>query len=300
MCMSIRIRTALVTAVAVPLLGGILVACNSGGDGEVLAQPTGSATTMANPSGPPDQSPQAAVTVSAYYLAEVVTGGEAEPIREIRLFREFHKVAQRDGSDVVTAIYELFGDKARDPDYASVWPAMTRIRAYTKSGDTATVDLSAEARNAKAGAEVEERSIQQLVYTITAADNSVRAVRLLVEGRPIDTLWGHSSVSGPLEREPEIDVLAHIWLQTAEGQTVPATFAFGGVGTAFEGTVNWDVQQNGRTVKEGFAQAGAGPKREKWQASVTLPPGTYVLRAYEISAANGSTTNLDTKRITVR
>jgi hypothetical protein len=297
--MSIRIRRALVTAAAVALVGGALAACNAGLDGEVASQTPGPGTTGAPGTKAADQAQP--VTVPVYYLAEVVIGGEPEPIREFRLFREFHKVPQRDGSDAVTAIYELFGDTAHDPDYSSVWPAATKVLGYEKSGGTATVDLSAEARNARAGAEVEARSVQQLVYTVTAADNSVGRVRILVEGRPVETLWGHADVSGALERGPEIDVLAHIWLVTpTDGQTVSSTVTFGGVGAAFEGTVNWDVQQNGRTVEEGFAQAGAGPKRDTWKATVTLRPGAYVLRAYEISAADGSITNLDTKRITVR
>jgi len=266
--------------------------------------------TVATPATSPDTYPDTgtpspqptAVTVPVYYLSEVVTGGETEEIRGFRLFREFHEAAQRDNSDVVTALYEMFGDQSIDPDYWSVWPAATKVLSYQKSGDTATVDFSSAAQSANAGAEVEATSVQQLVYTVTAADNAVRKVQLLIEGKPVETLWGHIDVSDPLTRAPETDVLSHIWLLTpTEGQGVNRTFTFGGVGTAYEATILWDVRRNGTTVEEGFAHGGSGFEREPWQATVTLPPGQYVLRAWASSgAALAGLPHLDSKRITVR
>ncbi|MBX5447122.1 MAG: hypothetical protein IRZ27_01200, partial [Acidothermus cellulolyticus] len=59
------------------------------------------------------------------------------------------------------------------------------------------------------------------------------------------------------------------------------------------------VQQDGQTVASGHAQTVGAPAQGDWSASVTLPPGTYTIRAYELSAKDGSITYLDDKTITV-
>jgi hypothetical protein len=141
--------------------------------------------------------------------------------------------------------------------------------------------------------------VQQLVHTVTAADPSVRAVRLLVEGRPVETLWGAVDTSGPLTRGPAAEVLGPVWLDVADGAVVSGRF--GGTASVFEATVSWQVRQGSRVVQEGFSTAAEGaPGRGAWSGELDVPAGSYELWAFESSAEDGSVTWLDTKQITVR
>jgi hypothetical protein len=90
-----------------------------------------------------------------------------------------------------------------------------------------------------------------------------------------------------------------VWLDVSEGGTIDG--AFGGTATVFEATVSWDLRQGDRVLQEGFSTASIGaPGRGEWTAVADLPPGDYVLRAWESSAKDGSVTWLDTKRVTLR
>jgi hypothetical protein len=223
-----------------------------------------------------------------YYLADQ----HGQP----RLYREFHLVPLRSGSPVVTALYEMFGDRAADPDYVSAWSATARVRSARTTGDQFSVDLSPGALQSSDGL-VRARSVQQLVYTVTAADNTIRRVRLTVGGAPLP------EAGGPLlTRAPRIDVEGPVWiLEPVQGQRVARTFTVRGIASVFEANVSYDVRRGGRTVLQGFATAeSAAPARAAWRASLTLAPGTYELRAYERSAQDGSVTYLDTKTVVVR
>lgn len=214
-----------------------------------------------------------------------------------RLFREFvqRPAAEDEVRDAVTAMLTL---EPSDPDYDSLWPEGTTVRDVTRDGDTAVVDLSSAARDGNAGSGFESMSLQQLVHTVTAADPSLTSVRLLIEGQPVESLWGHTDTSRPLTRAPAIETLGPVWLDVAEGGTISGEF--GGTASVFEATVSWELRQDGRVVQEGFSTATEGaPGRGKWTAQADVPPGDYVLWAYESSAQDGSITWLDTKRVTV-
>ncbi len=67
----------------------------------------------------------------------------------------------------------------------------------------------------------------------------------------------------------------------------------------FEGTVHWQILRNGGLMKQGSVNASAGaPERGTWSVTVDgLTPGPYTIRAYEVSAKDGSITFLDDKAI---
>jgi len=231
----------------------------------------------------------AAAAVALYWLG-------AEDPRGPRLYRE---VVRLPGEPVRAALDAVLGGKPVDPDYRSLWASGTAVRDVTRDGTTAVVDLSAQARTNGGGSAFEAASVQQLVHVVTAADPSVRAVRLLVEGSPVDSLWGAVDVSGPLRRAPAAEVLGPVWLDVAEGAVLSK--AFGGTATVFEATVSWQLRQGDRVVQEGFSTATVGaPGRGTWTGELDAPPGDYELWAYESSAQDGSVTWLDTKRIRLR
>ena len=141
-------------------------------------------------------------------------------------------------------------------------------------------------------------TLQQLVHTVTAADAGLTAVRLLVEGQQVQTLWGSADASRPITRAPAAETLGPVWLDVAEGATLDG--AFGGTATVFEATVSWELRRKGQVVDEGFSTASIGaPDRGEWTATTEVSDGDYELSAYESSAKDGSVTWLDTKSVTI-
>jgi hypothetical protein len=217
--------------------------------------------------------------------------------RSLRLYREFHPRPATPGviRDAVTA---MLTEKPVDRDYTSLWPAGSTVRGVRVGGTTAYVDLSRAASRGSAGSAGEAASLQQLVYTVTAAAPAVKAVQLLIEGRIPPTLWGHVDTRRPIARAPQVDVLGPVWL------TVPRTIRrgarFGGEASVFEATVSWEFRQGSRVVKQGHTNATVGaPGRGPWSAIADVPPGTYVVRAFESSAKDGAPTHVDDKPVTV-
>ena len=67
----------------------------------------------------------------------------------------------------------------RDDDFTTLWPAGTRVNSVNVSGNVATVDLTAFPAT---GQVAETAAVQQLVWTVTANDPSLTAVRVRVDG----------------------------------------------------------------------------------------------------------------------
>ena len=212
-----------------------------------------------------------------------------------RLYRE-----QRPGGGEVAAeeaVSWAIAPSAEDPDYTSPWPEATALLSYSVSGDTATVDLS---KFVQVGAQFEMVAVQQLVYTVTANDKSVKRVRLLVDGQTPSS--GHEDWSAPVARAPMVEVQGLIWLLSpSQGETVSSPVEIAGYGTAFEGTISWEVRREGsdEVVVDGFTQGGSMGEFAEFSDSVVLEPGTYEMRAFESSAENGEPIHVDTKTFTV-
>ena len=249
--------------------------------------------TPAAPVEPPSTSPSPAAGTTARAVYWI---GADDP-RGPRLYREF--VPRPESADAVAdAVALMLGGEPVDADYTSLWDAGTRLLGVERDGTTALVDLSQEASVNGGGSAFEAATLQQLVHTVTAADPSLSDVQLLVEGEPVQTLWGSVDTSEPLRRDPAAQVLAPVWLDVAEGAIVDGSF--GGTATVFEATVSWELRRAGAVVDEGFSTASSGaPERGTWSATTDLPAGQYELRAWESSAQDGSVTWLDTKTVTI-
>lgn len=289
---------AVAAAVVLGVLVGGAAALLGGGDGpDVVAnQPTASSTPApTTPSETPstDTSSPSAEDEQAVWVYYVMDN----PVSGPRLYREQHLV--RGGPPPASsAVQELLSEPAVDPDYGSPWPSDTRISGYQVVGDTATVDLSGFPQ---VGAAAETVAVQQLVYTVTANDERVQQVLLRVDGEVPPS--GHSDWSQPVVRAPMVDVQGLIWLLApTEGETVDSSVRIEGYGTAFEGTVSWEVRRAGsdEVVADGFTQAGANGEFAEFSDTVELEPGDYEIRAFESSAEDGRPLNVDTKTFTVR
>lgn len=299
-----RTRLTAAAAAAVVVLLGIgagALLFGGGNDREVIAG-AGTSTTptessSASPSDPaispsptPPEPGRGSGVAWVYYLAD-------DPDAGIRLYREQRGNSTTLDAEVVSyAVQQMLSVPPADPDYSSPWPTGTQILNLKVEGDTAVVDLSSFVRT---GSEAEQAAVQQLVYTVTANDPEVRAVRLLVNGEVPRS--GSQDWSQPVGRAPQVDTLGLIWLlQPGEGATVESPVKITGYGTAFEGTVSWVVEAaDGSDVAEGFTQAGANGEFAEFSDTVELPPGEYTLLAFESSAEDGRPIHMDTKSFTV-
>ena len=267
-----------------------------------LAPTSGPPVTSASPSSAP-ASPDVAATPAAdgtravyvYYLGDT---GPTGP----RLYRELHR---RPATTAVVrdAVAAMLTERPQDADYTSLWPPRTRVLGVTTLGTTATVDLSGEATGRSAGASFEDASLQQLVHVVTAAAPALKRVQLHIAGRAVETLWGHVDTRTPIARKPAAEILAPVWLLMPgnHGQLRRGA-RFGGEAGVFEAVVSWELRRGGSVVRAGTAMSMEGaPGRGPWSAVLPagVAPGSYVLRAFESSAKDGSATFIDDKAITV-
>ena len=287
-------------ALAAALVLGVMaggVAVFAGGDNKddnvVATQPSTSTAasepTQTEPSDPPASgTPTPTAVEGDVYVYYVMDDGQGP-----RLYREQRP---NPGMDPVSAaLSAMLHDHPQDPDYSSPWPNGTRLLEQSVSGDTATVDVS---DFPALGAEAETVAVQELVYTVTANDTSVKKVRLLVDGKAPQS--GHDDWSKPVARAPMTDVQGWIWLLApTEGATTSSPVSIQGYGTAFEGTISWEVTKGGTKVAEGSTQGGSNGEFGDFSDTVQLDPGTYQIRAFEASAEDGSAIHVDTKTFTV-
>jgi Immunoglobulin-like domain of bacterial spore germination/Sporulation and spore germination len=219
-----------------------------------------------------------------------------------RLYREFHRLPVGDGSVAAkagAALKEMFGRTARDPDYASPWPAGTSVLGVRTDGDTVTVDVASPATG-PSDERAARLAVQQLVWTVTAVSGKPN-VRLLVGGRSVPTLWGKAPIGGTLRRASAQDTLGLVWLISPQnGDQLGRTFPVHLYGSVFEATIHLRVRQGGRTVTEQAVTVGAGaPAFGEARVTLTLAPGQYVIEAYEVSMRDGSVQHLDDHDVTV-
>jgi hypothetical protein len=141
--------------------------------------------------------------------------------------------------------------------------------------------------------------LQQLVYTVTAADTTVKQVRLLIDGHPAGDLWGHVVVPDTMNRAPMLDVLGQQWiLAPTQGTTTSSPVQLAFYGTGFEGQIDWQVLQDDKVVAHGFTTGEMGVFRET-KDTVDLPPGTYVIQVADTYGENAQPRVWDSKTFTV-
>lgn len=241
--------------------------------------PSAPSSTAAPPAGTLPTAPTGgSVTVPVYYVQKVDGN--------VRLYREFHRAAQRE-NDAVTALDEMVG-RPKDPDYSSLWSSGARAVTYQVKAGVATVGLSGAGRPG-------DLAVQQLVHTVTAADRRVDAVSIEVDGKVV--------TSGAVRRAPAIDVLGFIWIfDLEEGSSVARTFTLRGEASVFEAALQWEAVRNGAVASKGFMTASEGaPGRGSWSTKVELPEaGRYTIRVFTDSAKDGSAISVETKTVNAR
>src|SRR6266511_809571 len=131
-------------------------------------------------------------SLAIYYLGATRNG----PL----LYREFHAGVPNDGSPAgraKAALTEMLERPALDPDYTSHWPGRVTVRGVAVEDDTVTVDLAGVDLDEVMDPKVADATIQQLVWTATAARPELTGVRLLFDGNPRTSVWA-TAVEGAL------------------------------------------------------------------------------------------------------
>ena len=285
-------------AVAVPLL----VKNTS----PAVAFVAGAPASSTSPSGAAPRASVAApiplgAAVAVYYVGDAASGP--------KLYREFRRTI---AIDRVRGAIDFMLAPPLDPDYRTPWPAGTRVRSVVVTGGVAVVDLSAAAADVVTGSCA---YLQQLVWTVTAADTSIVGLKLRVDGKEQrgDLSPGAASCyrNVPTTRHLPAEFLAPIQISTFNhGDPVARRFSFGGEVTADADSqsltipdVMWSVTgPDGRQLAAGKSPATAkSGARGRWQAIVVLQGvrrgDVVTLRAWD--AAGGAVRNLDTKTVRI-
>jgi spore germination protein GerM len=301
---SLAIGAAAGATAAIVIVVVLLVPSGNQGGAPVTVSPSPTTSTSSPPS--PSPTPSAAPTHAPHDVAIYYVGKTADP-RQL-LYREVVSRPWPAGNAVVgDAIQAMLTTAPRDPDYTSYWPAGVTVKGVSlnATGTAAIVDLSVEAETpSPSAAAAAEISARQLYYTVQGASPKIDSVELRIDGKKVDALWG-TPIENPMTDPDQYTIgqyFAHVWITSPDnGATVPQTVEIKGEAIAYEATVGWQVLENGTVVKHGSTMASIGaPEQGSWQVSVTLPPGNYVIRAYETSGKDGSPLYVDTKNITVQ
>ena len=240
--------------------------------------------------------------VPVYYVGDTGAGP--------RLFRERHvgPPSRSDDKDLDAVQQAVDGD-AFDPDYRSDWPAGTHVDAVRAGGGATTVALSGgslSARPAGVSAAEARAALQQLVYTVRANLGNDRPVRFEGDGSHAATLLGVPT-SGDVAAASRDSMLAPVSIDSPAdrrsrdlgGLRSPVTVK--GSASAFEATVQWELEQGGTVVKRGFATARECCTLSPYTFRFSAPPGDYTLVVHDEdpSGGEGTGTSSDSKQIRV-
>lgn len=302
------LRHRLIVPAAVAAL--LLAACGSDPDEEPTASvptpeatdPTGASEPGASPptpagtdqadradrADPADDPPSDAVTgggqASVWFARQGDAGVWLEP-ETLRLDPGTERVLRA----VVEAVVQ---GQSTHPALTSLVPAGTEVLDVRIEDRVAVVDLSDDIARAGGSSAQESALAQQLAQTATQFE-TVDAVRLLVDGQPVDQLWGHLDWSQPLTADPAA-VAPIIIEQPAWGAVrPPGPVTASGSSVTFESTVQLRLVAPDGSVAEDTFTTAAQPdvgRRGPWSHTFdteAATPGTWTIEAIEPDASDG-------------
>ena len=266
------------------LTGLVLAACTGATDGPD-ATPTPPAPAPAPVAPEPGDGTEGTVVVAVHLVRSGPTEFYVEPV-PVRIDDAGEALSAR----VSAAIEALVGlTETEDPELFTSVPAGTTLLRVTLDDGVVSVDLSGGIVGSSGSSAQEVTFAQQLAHT-ARVDASITGVLLLIDGVPVDELWGHLDWSVPIEADPF--ALSPVTITTpVAGDTVPVgEVTFRGQATVFEANVLVTLLgEDGTVIVEGFVTATTGaPERGTWEWTVTLPSaGLYTMVAAESDPSDG-------------
>ena len=131
--------------------------------------------------------------VALYFIGD--EGGESLLVPEVRTISPTSEPEK-------AALRELIKGPVTE-GLQPVLPSKTTVRNLEISAGLAVVDLSQEAMRIDRGSWGEALVVWSVVNTLTKFPE-VEAVRILIEGQPVETLAGHFDLSRPLRRNEQV------------------------------------------------------------------------------------------------
>ncbi len=221
---------------------------------------------------------------------------------DIRLASEVVTVAT-DQSPLVAALSGILDGTLTptDPDYVNLWGSGSRLNSLVFEDTIATLDISVG--NINVGAMSEFRALQQLMFTVTAAEPSVTGFRFTIDGETVETLAGHVDLTSIVTiGDPNESLMAVQIVSPLENDVTASPVTVTGQACVFEATVAWELRRDGDTIDSGSTMAAeACPTRSAWTLELgELQTGTYTIVVREMSAKDGSVVTEDTRTFAVQ
>ena len=108
------------------------------------------------------------------------------------------------GPQLMHQALETMANGPRSSELVAVIPKATKVKSVVVRDRMAIVDFSAElVKRGFGGSATEILAVAAIVNTLTEFPD-VERVQILVEGKRVDTLFGHIDVYDPLSRSPSI------------------------------------------------------------------------------------------------
>ena len=262
------------TALAVTVVAALLAGCT--GDDASTTTPLGTGLSASSPI-----ASAATLTAGVYYATDTGT--------ELKLAREFRELPDAGGPALTAARAVLVGEPL-DPDYVGLWDPAGTVLAVDQADGTIEVDLSAAASTTTTGSAGAQLAVQALVYAVTGALQSDDPVRILVEGEPVNELFGVLDVGQPIVRADPLTVRLLVQLNDPnEGDVAGSPVTVTGEAAVFEATLPWRVETPaGEVVQAGVTQTAEGQTFAPFSFDVTLDPGDYVVVITEDDPSDGA------------
>lgn len=113
------------------------------------------------------------------------------------------KILEYNDHPARTAI-ELLIKGSQNKELVTIFPANTKLRSIKIKDNIAYVDFDAALLKTQYGGSSSERLlVAAVVNTLTEFEN-IEKVQFLVQGKIVETIWGHMDVSEPLSRNEKI------------------------------------------------------------------------------------------------
>ncbi len=268
-----------------------VVAATGSSSASVSPSSAASSATTATTSATTTPAPGPTQAVPAYFVSPYGSG-------KVGLVREFLPAPLQPGADVTAKVTAALNTALNAQPYVGTdgylqpWPAGTTASTVGVSPAEITVELSAAGLPGLTP-DQQRVSVQQVVWTATAAAGSNVPVRISVAGggKIFDTMAANT-YQRPASDQAYTD-LAPVWVDNpSRGQVLPASAPVVVTGQActFEANVVWELKQGGAVVKQGNTTASiACPTQGSWSVDLgTLPAGDYTFRAFQVSQKDGS------------
>ena len=280
--MSTRRRKRLGLIAMAVVLGAILTACGGGGStAKPPKKPTNSTTTTSTTTA-------RGQTVSVYLMRD-------------GLLAVAHRTLATGASPERAALDQLLlgaSDTERASGFASAVPTGSRVLAFSISGTTATVDLTA-AFASGAGSTSTLGRLAQVTFTLTQFP-TITGVVFRLDGKDVSVFGSEGVIlNGPQTRRSFDAVLPMILVETpAPGDVVTSPLKVAGLNNTFENNVRIRLRRADGTILADTFATGTGPGIGAWgpfTTSVVFASGSAgdaILEVFDANAENGQPIHL--------